>query len=97
MARSLTEPFSALWAAASPSTSVPSFWAEPEKTDVLAAGWYGCVAAGGVRQRNLRPAGRAVVILTQSGGERTMREYITAAGIALGLLAVWAALVPLVA
>ena len=48
--------FSALWAAASPSTSVPSFWAEPEKTDVLAAGWYGCVAAGGVRQRNPRPA-----------------------------------------
>jgi len=31
------------------------------------------------------------------GGERTMRAYITATGIAFGLLAIWAALVPLVA
>ena len=89
--------FTALWSPPGHLASVSPFWVEPEKTDVLAAGWYGCVAAGGVRQRNLRPAGRAVAILTQSGGERTMREYITAAGIALGLLAVWAALVPLAA
>jgi len=30
-------------------------------------------------------------------GERTMRAYITVTGIAGGLLAIWAALVPLVA
>ena len=31
------------------------------------------------------------------GGERTMRAYITVTGIAVGLVALWAALVPLVA
>ena len=41
--------------------------------------------------------GRAVAILTQSRRRRTMRAYITATGIAFGLLAIWAALVPLVA
>ena len=32
-----------------------------------------------------------------ANGGRTMRAYLTATGMALGLLAVWAALVPLVA
>jgi hypothetical protein len=40
----------------------------------------------------------AAAILAQSGQEHdTMRPYITATGMALGLVAVWAALVPFVA
>ena len=41
--------------------------------------------------------GRTVAILTPSSGERTMRAYITVTGIAVGLVTLWAALVPLVA
>src|ERR1700681_2447069 len=43
-------------AVASPSTRVRPLGAELEKTNVLAAGWFGCVVPGGVRQRNARPA-----------------------------------------
>jgi hypothetical protein len=40
----------------------------------------------------------AVAILAQSGQEAdTMRSYITAIGMAFGLVAVWAALVPFAA
>jgi hypothetical protein len=47
---------------------------------------------------SLRHDSSAVIILAQSGnGVDTMRAYVTATGIALGLLTVWAALVPFVA
>jgi hypothetical protein len=44
-------------------------------------------------QRHLR----AVAILVERDGEGPMRAYVTAAGMALGLVGVWAALVPFVA
>jgi hypothetical protein len=44
-------------------------------------------------QRHLR----AVAILVEARRRRPMRAYLTAAGMALGLVGVWAALVPFVA
>jgi hypothetical protein len=45
-----------------------------------------------------QPHELAAAILAQSGQEKaTMRSYITAIGMAFGLLAVWAAVVPFVA
>jgi hypothetical protein len=37
-----------------------------------------------------------MVARSQSGGEDTMRTYVTVTGVAVGLLAVWAALAPFV-
>jgi hypothetical protein len=39
----------------------------------------------------------AVAILVEAKRRRSMRAYVTAAGMALGLVGVWAALVPFVA
>jgi hypothetical protein len=39
----------------------------------------------------------AVAILVEAKRRRSMRAYLTAAGMALGLVGVWAALVPFVA
>ena len=39
----------------------------------------------------------AVAILSSSGRDSAMRAYITASGIAVSLVVVWAALVPFVA
>jgi hypothetical protein len=40
--------------------------------------------------------GHAVAILVEARRRRPMRAYVTAAGMALGLVGVWAALVPFV-
>ena len=40
---------------------------------------------------------RAVAILVEARRRRPMRAYVTAAGMALGLVGMWAALVPFVA
>jgi hypothetical protein len=46
--------------------------------------------------RSQRPAD-AVATLVEAKRRRSMRAYLTAAGMALGLVGVWAALVPFVA
>ena len=52
--------------------------------------------SAGLFPRSQRHA-RAVAILVEARRRRPMRAYVTAAGMALGLVGVWAALVPFVA
>ena len=47
--------------------------------------------------RSQRHGRTPAILIPVGGGERTMRAYITVTGIAVGLLTIWAALVPLVA
>jgi hypothetical protein len=49
----------------------------------------------GPKWRTSQRDGHAVAILVPSSRSTTMRAYITVAGMAFGLVAVWAALVPL--